>query len=309
MSLRSAVVAVGDELLLGDIVNGNAAWLGAALATAGTPVVHSSVVGDDVERIVTALRRAAEDADIVLVTGGLGPTSDDRTRDALAHWAGSPLEATPLDNPVGTAPGLRLEVGGRLVYALPGRPQELAAVMTGSVLPELAERVGAATGSATGSGRGDGTLAGVVLTRLRERGATVAVAESLTAGLLGAALTTPPGSSDVFRGGVLAYATDLKQSLAGVPGPLLSAHGAVSPETAGAMAAGVRARLGATYGVALTGVAGPDEQEGHPPGTVHVAVAGPQGGTVESHRLPGDRDRVRAAATTAALDLLRRALG
>ena len=93
--LRSAVVAVGEELLLGDIVNGNAAWLGAALAAAGAPVVHSSAVGDDVDRIVTALRRAAEDADVVLVTGGLGPTSDDLTRDALAALAGVPLDRDP----------------------------------------------------------------------------------------------------------------------------------------------------------------------------------------------------------------------
>jgi nicotinamide-nucleotide amidase len=118
-----------------------------------------------------------------------------------------------------------------------------------------------------------------------------------------------PGASAVFRGGLTTYATDLKETLAGVPGPLLEAQGAVSAQTAGAMAAGVRVRLGATYGVALTGVAGPDEQEGHPPGTVHVAVTGPDGGSVVSRRLPGDRERVRVIATTVALDLLRRALG
>jgi nicotinamide-nucleotide amidase len=289
VSLRSAVVAVGDELLLGDIVNGNAAWLGAALATAGAPVVHSSAVGDDADRIVTALRRAAEDADVVVLTGGLGPTHDDLTRDALARWAGVqvdrrpeleqqlrdrfaafgydmpeqvlrqadvPRGATPLDNPVGSAPGLRLEVGDTLVFALPGPPHELAAVATGAVLPEVAERSGttlvtrtlhcagagesdvaarvdaalAPAGQAplpsgvvlaylAGSGvvrvrltaagadaeaaralldplvevaaaalgddvfgRDDDTLPGVVVHGLRERGATVAVAESLTAG-------------------------------------------------------------------------------------------------------------------------------
>ncbi len=142
--LRSAVVAVGDELLLGDIVNGNAAWLGERLAAAGAPVVSSSMVGDDVDRIAAAVRRALEDAQVVLVTGGLGPTSDDVTRDAVAAVAGVPLVrspeleqslrdrfaayryampetvlrqadvpvgARPLDNPVGSAPGLRVEVG------------------------------------------------------------------------------------------------------------------------------------------------------------------------------------------------------
>jgi nicotinamide-nucleotide amidase len=409
MTLRSAVVAVGEELLLGDVVNGNAAWLGAVLAAAGAPVVHSSAVGDDVDRIVTALRRAAEDAEVVLVTGGLGPTSDDRTREALARLADVPLDrlpeleqrlrdrfasfgrplqdqvlrqadvprgAVPLDNPVGTAPGLRLEVDGRVVFALPGPPHELAAVATASVLPELARRTGTtlvtrtlhcagagesdvaarveqaltvpdgvvlaylagngivrvrlsaagasaeqvaarldplvdAAAAALGDavfGRDDDTLAGVVLRGLRERDASVAVAESLTAGLLGAALTAVAGSSAVFRGGLLVYATDLKQTLAGVPGPLISAHGAVSAQVAGAMAAGVRERVGATYGVALTGVAGPDEQEGQPIGTVHVAVSGPDGAAVRSLRLPGDRDRVRALAVTTALDLLRRQL-
>ena len=141
--------------------------------------------------------------------------------------------------------------------------------------------------------------------QLAERGASVAVAESLTGGLLGAALTSMPGSSATFRGGVLVYATDLKETLGGVPGPLLHAEGAVSAEVAAAMAAGVRDRTGATYGVALTGVAGPDLQEGHPAGTVFVAVAGPAGGQVRSLRLPGDRAAIRAGAVDVALDMLR----
>ena len=141
--------------------------------------------------------------------------------------------------------------------------------------------------------------------QLAERGATVAVAESLTGGLLGATLTSTPGSSATFRGGLLVYATDLKETLCGVPGPLLDAEGAVSAEVAAAMAAGVRDRTGATYGVALTGVAGPDLQEGHPAGTVFVAVAGPSGGQVRSLRLPGGRDEVRDGAVDAALDMLR----
>jgi nicotinamide-nucleotide amidase len=402
-------VAIGDELLLGDVVNGNAAWLGAQLAAVGAPVVHSAMVGDDVDRIVLAVRRALEDADVVLLTGGLGPTIDDLTRDAVAQLAGVPLDrsaaieavlrarfaeygytmpeavlrqadvprgATPLDNPVGTAPGLRVELGEQLLLALPGPPHELAAVMEAGVLAELAGRSGsvvltrtlhcaglgesdvaervervlslppgvtlaylagsavvrvrlttaaptveqadallrphvAAAAQALGEavfGRDDDSLAEVVVRRLASAGATVAVAESLTAGLAGAALTEAPGSSAVFRGGVQVYASDLKASLAGVPEALLAEHGAVSAQTAAAMAEGVRDRLGTTYGLALTGVAGPEPQEGHPPGTLHVAVAGPDGLRSRSLRLPGDRVRVRLLAVTAALDLLRRAL-
>ena len=404
--MRAAVVAVGDELLLGDIVNGNAAWLGAQLAAVGVPVVHSAMVGDDVGRIVKAVRRALEDADVVLLTGGLGPTVDDLTRDAVAQLAGMPLDrsaalerqlrerfasygyampdavlrqadvprgARPLDNPVGTAPGLRVELGERLLFALPGPPHELAAVMQGGVLAELATRSGSvvltrtlhcaglgesavaelvegalavpegvalaylagsavvrvrlttaaptapqadlvlqplvdAAAAALGEavfGRDDDSLASVVVHRLAAAGATVAVAESLTAGLVGAGLTEVPGSSAVFRGGVQVYATDLKTLLAGVPEAVLAEHGAVSEQTAVAMAQGVRERLGSTYGLALTGVAGPDPQEGHPPGTLYVAAAGPDGVRARAVRLPGDRTRVRLLAVTAALDLLR----
>ncbi|HVM27134.1 MAG TPA: CinA family nicotinamide mononucleotide deamidase-related protein [Mycobacteriales bacterium] len=414
MSLRSAVVAVGDELLLGDVVNGNAAWLGAALAGLGAPVVHSSMVGDDVELVVRALRRAMEDADVVVTSGGLGPTVDDLTRDALAAVAGVPLDrvpelerllrerfaafgrtvgvdvpdtvlrqadvprgATVVDNPLGSAPGLWLEAGGTVLLALPGPPHELAATFSPVVRRAIAERSGGvvrtrtlhcagagesevaalvepvldlppqvrlaylagdglvrvrlttaardadaadavlaphleAAAAALGGhlwGRDDDTLAGVVLGRLRARGETVAVAESLTAGLLGAALTEPPGSSAAFRGGVQVYATDLKASLAGVPADVLVRHGAVSAETAASLASGVRARLGADWGVALTGVAGPDPQEAHPPGTVHAAVVGPgEAGAVRSLRVPGDRTRVRRLAVSAGLDLLRRRL-
>lgn len=143
---------------------------------------------------------------------------------------------------------------------------------------------------------------------LAQLGATVAVAESLTGGMLGGALTSMPGSSATFRGGLIVYATDLKEALAGVPGPLLAAEGAVSAEVAAAMAAGARDRVGATYAVALTGVAGPDPQDGRPPGTVYVAVAGPAGGRVRELQLPGDRAAVRAAAVDGALVMLREAL-
>jgi len=402
-------VAVGDELLLGDVVNGNAAWLGAELALVGAPVVHSSMVGDDAERIAAAVRAGLDAADVVVLTGGLGPTSDDVTRDAVALVAGTRLErsaalvgvlrdkfrayglqmpeavlrqadvpvgARPLDNPVGTAPGLRLEVGEHLVFALPGPPHELAAVARGSVLDELRARSGtvvltrtlhcagrgesevaelveatidvpagvdlaylaggavvrvrlttsagteveadrvlaplvASLSAALGDtvfGRDLDTLPAVILRRLLAAQATVAVAESLTGGLLGAALTDLPGSSAAFRGGLLVYATDLKTVLAGVPEAVLAEHGAVSEQTAAALASGARDRLGATYGLGVTGVAGPDEQEGKPVGTVHVAVAGSGWVKTVSRRLPGDRGRIRLLAVTVALDLLRRQL-
>lgn len=402
--MNGAVLAVGDELLLGDIVNSNAAWLGDALGAVGVRVVHSAMVGDDVERLAVALRRALDDADVVVLTGGLGPTRDDLTRDALAVVAGVPLDrdpaieqqlrdrftsygiampaevlrqaevprgATALHNPVGTAPGLRLELAGRVVYALPGPPHELQAVVREHLLSELAVRSGAvvttrtlrcagvgessvaelveaavqvppgvqlaylagggvvrvrfttqgdpavldplvqacavALGDAVWGRDGD-SLPGVLGGLLRGRDQTVAAAESLTGGLVAAALSEVAGSSTTFRGGFVVYATDTKASVAGVPRDVLGAYGAVSPQTAVALATQARERFAADWGVATTGVAGPDEQDGRAVGTVHVAVAGPGGGTVRSSRLPGDRDRVRLLAVTAVLDLLRRAL-
>ncbi|MCU1588802.1 MAG: CinA-like protein [Frankiales bacterium] len=402
MTLTAAVVAVGDELLLGDTVNTNASWLGGELARVGVQVVASVMVGDDLARMAVALRRALEDAEVVVVTGGLGPTSDDITREAVAAAAGVelvrdpdlvqelkdrfaaygypmpadvlkqadvPVGGSPLHNPVGSAPGLRLEIAGRLLYALPGPPYELQAVMavvldelrarsasslhtrtvhtSGLGEPAVAEVIGQgvavpegvalaylAGGGVvrvrfTGSddtvvrrladraaellgehawGRDDERLDEVVHRELAARGATVAVAESLTGGLLGAALSRMPGSSATFRGSLVVYATDLKESLAGVPGPLLASAGAVSAETAGALAIGARERLGATYGIGATGVAGPTEQEGQPVGTVHLAVSGPGDAVVRSLRVPGDRDRVRLLTVSAALDLLRKQL-
>jgi nicotinamide-nucleotide amidase len=143
-----------------------------------------------------------------------------------------------------------------------------------------------------------------VLAALEAHGATVAVAESLTGGLLTAALTAPAGASIVVRGGLVVYATDLKVALAGVPAPLLDAQGPVSPDVAAALAAGARDRLGATYGLSLTGVAGPDPQGDTPVGTVFAGVAGPGGGEVRRLELTGDRTAIRTASVHAALALL-----
>jgi nicotinamide-nucleotide amidase len=412
--MRAELLAVGDELLFGDIVNGNAAYLGRQLADVGITVTHSAVVGDDIETIAEAVRAALARADAVLMTGGIGPTQDDLTREGLALAAGVeirrddflesqlrrrfrelgrsvpdmnyrqadlPVGAEPLPNERGTAPGLRLGLLGGVAYAMPGVPHEMYSMFTNSVLPDLLRRAGepavvvhrvlhtsgmwesavaqamgpevdrlAATGvrnptiaflasggqtrvriSARAANRteaykliapieafgrealGEGlygidedTLEGVVHRLLAERGETVAVAESLTGGLLAGRLTATPGSSDTFRGGIVAYSAELKDALLGTQAV---ARGAVTEETARLMAAGVRERLGATWGVATTGVAGPSESERQPVGTLFVAIAGPKGVQARHVQLPGgDRDFVRMLSVVQGLDLLRRAL-
>jgi nicotinamide-nucleotide amidase len=161
------------------------------------------------------------------------------------------------------------------------------------------------TGPPGARARQPGELARLVVTTLTERGQTVAVAESLTGGLLAAALVEVPGASVVFRGAIVAYATDLKHSLLGVPASLLDRHGAVHPDVARAMAEGVRSRLTATFGLATTGVAGPDPADGQPVGTVHVAASGPPGPAVRSPSLAGDRRSIRDQTVARSLELLR----
>ena len=159
------------------------------------------------------------------------------------------------------------------------------------------------------AGAAAGDLAARIVGLLTQRRQTVAAAESLTGGLLGAALTTVAGASAVFRGGVIAYATDLKADLLGVPKALLADRGAVDPEVAGAMAAGVRERLGAAIGVATTGVAGPDPQDGKPPGTVHIAVSAGGGPVIQTLALSGGRDEIRRVTVERSLRLLWSVLG
>lgn len=148
------------------------------------------------------------------------------------------------------------------------------------------------------------TLAPALIAALTERGESVATAESLTAGLVCAALTEVPGSSAVVRGGLIVYATDLKARLAGVDPALLAEHGAVHPEVAAQLAAGARERCAADWGLGLTGVAGPGAQDGVAPGVVHVGIAGAGKRTVRTHRFEGDRRAVRTKAVVAALELL-----
>ena len=151
---------------------------------------------------------------------------------------------------------------------------------------------------------GSRDLAARIVGVLTERGQTVAVAESLTGGLLGAAITDIPGASVVFRGGIIAYATELKAALLGVPAELLAAYGPVHPDVAAAMAAGARERLGATFGVATTGVAGPDPADGKPAGTVHIAVSAGSLPVTKALALGGGREEVRRDTVEQALGLL-----
>ena len=397
--MRGAVLAIGTELLLGDVVNSNAALLGKSLAAAGVEVVANEALADDLELLVRAVHRHLAEADVLVLCGGLGPTRDDLTREVIAAAFDAPLKRDPLieqrlrdlwasrgrviteavlaqadvpagaealDNSAGTAPGLWLEKDGKVVVALPGPPNEVRAVSQ-AVWPRLAARTGrvvttrqvlvhgvgesavaelvepglvvpegvgmsylasgglvrvrfttsgdpavldplvahaaSALGEAVWGYDGD-TVEGVLQQRLERSGQTVAVAESLTGGLLSAALSSRPGSSAVFRGGLVVYATDLKDSLAGATAVK---HGAVSAATAQAQAARGRERRGAPRGQAGTGVAGPTEPEGPPVGTVFLAVDGPTSEVLEA-RLPGDRDRIRTLTVQSALHLLRRHL-
>jgi len=412
--MRVELLTVGDELLLGDTVNGNAAWLGRRLADHGVAVTRSTVVGDRLDVIVEAVTEALGRADAVITTGGLGPTGDDVTRDALAKAAGVALVRDPelerrlrervaaagrglrpmalrmadvpegaglLADSAGGAPGLRVRLPGGTVYALPGVPAEMRTIMEEVVLPELADAARSRGGGPAVArrllrtagiweselatalapvealdgvalaylpdpaevrvrltaapdrlddverrarellgpdavyGTDEETLDKVVHRLLAERSATVATAESLTGGLIGAELTRMPGSSATYAGGMVAYSTALKEKMLGVPADLLARHGAVHPDVAAAMAAGVRERLGATYGVAVTGVAGPDPQDGRPVGTVFVGVSGPEGSpVVVEPRLPVPgtgavaRGIIRRMTVVHALELLRRVL-
>ncbi|MQY02819.1 CinA family nicotinamide mononucleotide deamidase-related protein [Actinomadura macrotermitis] len=404
--MRVELLTIGDELLIGDTVNGNAAWLGRRLADHGVDVTRSVVVGDELDVIVEAVEAALGRADAVITTGGLGPTYDDLTRDALAKAAGAALVRDPalekrlreradrsgrelkpmalrmaevpegarvLDNSAGSAPGLRVELPGGVAYALPGVPYEMRAIMEEVVLPELAGplrlvrrtlrtacvwesviatalapveamdgvrlaylpdpgtvsvRITAPEGRVDEAeakarellgdavyGAGDDDLATVVHRLLIDRDATVATAESLTGGLIGAELTRAPGSSVTYAGGVVTYATEQKHRLLGVPAELLEEHGAVHPDVAAAMAAGVRGLLGTTYGIAVTGVAGPEPQDGEPVGTVYIGLAGPDGEPIVTDPQlavngtgPEMRGVIRQMTVVHALEQLRRAL-
>ena len=409
--MTAEILCVGSELLLGNITNGNARWIAEQLASLGVPHQRQMVVGDNRERLMAEVRQAAGRCRVLITTGGLGPTPDDLTTEAIAAAFETPLVEHPevwaeiqarlsargrtcspsnrrqaflpqgaalLPNPTGTAPGMIWSpVPGFTVLTFPGVPSEMKAMWQQTAAPwlrqsglaagvfasrmlrfwgvsesalaeemaDLLEQANPTVAPYAGAGEvklritaraehlaeaeallepvereirhrtglscfgvDDQDLAAVVLDRLRQRGQSVAVAESCTGGGLGAALAAVPGASDVFLGGVIAYANRVKQQVLGVPEALLETHGAVSDPVAEAMAEGARRLTGADWGLAITGVAGPGGgSEQKPVGLVHIAVAGPQGCSSEGLRFGTSRGRawIQTLSAGEALNRLR----
>ena len=408
------VLCIGSELLLGNILNSNARWLAEALASLGIPHFRQMVVGDNSQRVQEVLREASHRCRLLITTGGLGPTTDDLTTQAIAHCFGQPLElredvlatitarykvrgqrvpasnrkqallpkgATVIPNSTGTAPGMLWEPRpGFVILTFPGVPAELHAMWRQTAVPWLQQQSygrgvivsrilrfwgvsesrlaeAAATELAqsnptvapyTGTGEvklritacgettqgaealiaptqtrlmdlggssyygwDDDSLASVVLRLLMERQQTVATAESCTGGGVAAALTAVPGSSAVVLGGIVAYGNAIKHKLLDVSTTDLEHHGAVSEPVAKAMAAAARNRLGADWGVAVTGIAGPGGGSASKPvGLVVFAVASAQGIVAVTRRFNPNRGRhwIRTISIGTSLDLLRRQL-
>jgi nicotinamide-nucleotide amidase len=409
--MTAEILCIGTELLLGNITNGNARWIAEQLAALGIPHHRQLVVGDNRERLISELQAAAGRCRVLITTGGLGPTPDDLTTEAIAAAFGAPLVEHPqvwaeiqarlaargrpcaasnrrqaylpegaelLPNPTGTAPGMIWSPRpGFTILTFPGVPSEMRAMWQATAAPwlqaaglaegvfasrmlrfwgvgesNLAEQMAdllegsnptvapyagagemklritarahstpeaeallapveaeirARAGKAC-FGADDDSLAAVVLELLRQRGQTLAVSESCTGGGLGAALAAVPGASDVWLGGVIAYANSVKQGLLGVPAELLQAHGAVSDPVAQAMAEGARRATGADWALAITGVAGPGGgSDAKPVGLVHLAVAGPDGCSSEGVRFGASRGRawIQTLAAGEALNRLR----
>ncbi len=405
--MRCEFIAIGTELLLGQIVNSNAAWIGEQLALAGIDCLYHVTIGDNRARMTATIRQALDRSDAAIVSGGLGPTQDDITREVIAEVMGVDLvrdedianrirhrfesrgrfmsennlrqadipdRSSAIPQMPGTAPGLICPVGDKVIYAVPGVPFEMKMMVGECVIPDMQRRAGVTsvirscvlktwgqtesgldemltermahldvTGHATIAfqasgieglkvritvkeeseeaamrvlaveeaavrdvigqfvfGTDDETMESVVLDLLRQRNLTLAVAESVTGGMVGARLTSVPGSSDVLRGGVVAYASGVKFDLLEVPeGPV------VSPDTARAMAEGVRKLLHADVGISTTGVAGPAEQENQRTGTVHLGLALGDRIEAQTTHLPGDRARVREYGVISLLNFLR----
>lgn len=413
--ITAALLCIGDELLIGQTVNTNAAWMGEHLNAIGVRVVRSLVIGDDRKAILRALGEV--DTDLTLITGGLGPTKDDITKHTLCEYFGDRLVRRPeiearivefftrmgrdpgsiqevnrmqadlpehcivLPNTRGTASGMWFEKEGRVVVSMPGVPFEMKALMEEQVVPRvkahfqppaivhrtiltaglgesmLAERIEewedglAAEGiklaylpspgivklrlstyaAADGAeaqhrvdgkaealyglipeliyGEGDETLEQVVGRMLKERGATLALAESCTGGQLSHLVTSVPGSSAYYIGGVVSYANAVKMEELGIPSDMLELNGAVSQPVAERMAVGVRSALRSDWSLATTGVAGPDGGTvDKPVGTVWIAVAGPDGVVSRKGSFPGTRELVIERASRYALNLLRKRL-
>lgn len=409
--MRCDVVAIGTELLLGQIVDTNSSYIGEQLAAVGIDSLLQVKVGDNLPRMTATLQRVLDDADAVIVCGGLGPTHDDVTREAIAAVMGTTLEmnhdvaavikhlfesrgrnmpdnnlrqamvpvgATVIPQTRGTAPGLICPVGDKVIYAVPGVPHEMYDMLSRAVLPDLLGRSGEdhvivsrvirtwgdsesgmnerlvsvideldTVGNPTLAflasgwegikvrltakskdeaiarallatweqrvrdkveefvfGVDDETMESVVISLLKQRNQTLALAESVTGGLASGRITNVPGSSQVFRGAVVSYASDVKFEVLGVtPGPV------VSESAAREMARGVRAHLSADIGLSLTGVAGPEEQDGQPVGTLWVGLSCADGTErAMTITLPATRDQMRQFSVISALDFLRKYL-
>tara|TARA_B100001564_G_scaffold317281_1_gene293184 strand:- start:338 stop:1633 length:1296 start_codon:yes stop_codon:yes gene_type:complete len=397
--MRIHLISIGDELLIGQTVNTNAAWMGRELTLEGWVVSGTEVIADKPKDIVDALDRGLTSADAVLITGGLGPTKDDVTKHVLASYFDTPLvmhepiakaieawfnsrnvpflevnrlqamlpeDCTVLPNPLGTASGMWFERGGHVVVSMPGVPYEMEGLMTQEVLPRLQEHfelpttlyetvVTAGIGESSLSalvepwenglsekgvslaylpspgqvkmrlgvhgpasdreklealiasetetlvkliaphvvGRGNMDIPGAVLKLLRKHDQTVATAESCTGGAVAQMLTGVSGASASYLGSVVAYDNRVKSDVLGVPESALETHGAVSEVVVLAMAEGVRQRLGTTWGVSTSGVAGPSGgTEDKPVGMVWMAIAGPHGCRAWVHRFGSQRARI-----------------
>ena len=412
MSHTAELIAVGTELLLGNIANTNAQTISQALSALGINVFWHTVVGDNPQRLREALDIARRRADILLTTGGLGPTYDDLTKQTIcaafdqplvlhpdileeirvfyesalhvpmpennAQQAMLPQGCTVFDNPVGTAPGCAFFCNGVHVLMLPGPPHEMETMLRRCAVPYLrrlsrevivsrdimtfgmgessvdqllhetmshmenptlatyakpCEVRLRATAKAADAAQAEAMLAPVVeqvraalgdivygvdvenlesvcLSLLKERHWTLATAESCTGGLVAQRITALPGASAVFRGGVVSYWTEIKAAVLGVPQEILDQYGAVSEQTARAMAQGARRITGADLAVSVTGVAGPDPDErGTPVGIVYIGLDTPTGTfcrKMDSGRRR--RDRIRGLAANHAFDVLRRYL-
>jgi nicotinamide-nucleotide amidase len=408
---RYELVTIGDELLLGLTANGHLTFIGAQLGRRGVSMERNVTVTDDAEAISAQFKESWARADVVLMTGGLGPTCDDRTREAVAEVLGQSLvfdeqversirawftrlgrrmtdnnlrqayrfeRGEVLPNAHGTAPGLWVEQDGRVLVMLPGPPNELQPMFTEQVLPRLAalgllsereayvqirtagvgesmletrlqkvfsghpsglsvaycahqgqvdcrlssptgalayeelEQIAAECAALLGEDFmcfGHATLAQVCADLLRSDDRTLAVAETATGGLLANSFTDIAGASKFFAGGCVCYSNESKMQLLDVPEDILMQHGAVSAENAVAMAAGAAERLGADYGLAITGFAGPcGGTKENPVGTIYIALYTPHGVWSRKMNYPGPRPTVKLRAVNAALDWLRREL-
>jgi len=407
--LKAEIIAVGSELLTPDRTDTNSLWLTQKLNEIGIELGAKSIIGDDEERLEKALRAALEESDLVITTGGLGPTEDDITRQIAARAVGRQLvfdEAVleeirkkfgqmnrempetnkrqafvieggeVLDNPNGSAPGIYVGLNGKSLVLLPGPPREMRPMFENLVLPRLLEKAGkikvrrkVLKVSGMGESAVDELISPVykeygnvqttilfnkseievhliakaeaeedanktlkeLTARIREKlglalyaengesleevvgqmlklaGKTLAVAESCTGGLVAERITEISGSSDYFIEGAVTYSNEAKIRTLNVPPEVLEKYGAVSAETAEAMARGIRERARADFGISVTGIAGPGGgSEEKPVGLVYLGFAGEKEVKTLRIMLPGDRHLIRWRSSQAALDLLRR---